>query len=85
MVDSIDRDEETALTRVNATIFVDRDSQKGILIGERGRMMKDIGSSSRRNLEQMLGSRVHLSLWVKVRQGWRDDAAVLRLLGLPPG
>ena len=85
MVDAIDRDEETALTRVNATIFVDRDSQKGILIGERGQMMKDIGSFARRNLEQTLGCRVHLSLWVKVRQGWRDDTAVLRLLGLPPG
>ena len=71
------------LTRIHATIVTDRDSQKAILIGEGGRMMKAIGTAARRSLEAYLGCRVHLSLWVKVKKGWRDDLSVLRLIGLP--
>ena len=75
---------ENNLTRIHATIVTDRDSQKAILIGEGGRMMKAIGTTARRSLEAYLGSHVHLSLWVKVKKGWRDDTSVLRLIGLPP-
>ncbi len=82
LVESIDR-EDSALARVHATILVDRPSQKGILIGQGGRMMKSIGTAARRNLETFLGSRVHLDLWVKVRDGWRDDPSLLRRLGVP--
>ena len=82
MVETIERRED-GLTRLDATLFVDRDSQKGILIGEGGRMMKAIGTASRRALESFLGGRVHLSLWVKVKEGWRDDTSLLRLIGLP--
>ena len=82
MVDSVEQD-AGGLTRINASIFVDRESQKGILIGEGGRMMKEIGSAARQNLELALGTRVHLALWVKVREGWRDDTSLLRLIGLP--
>jgi GTPase len=82
MVDTVEKGED-GLTRINATLFVDRESQKGILIGEGGRMMKAIGTASRHALEAFLGSRVHLSLWVKVKEGWRDDSALLRLIGLP--
>jgi GTPase len=82
LIDSMEQD-ATGLHRINATVLVDRDSQKGILIGEHGRMMKSIGSDARRNLERTLGGQVHLALWVKVREGWRDDTSLLRLIGLP--
>ena len=82
VVDNLD--EGGDLVRIDATIVVDRDSHKGIVIGEQGRMVKEIGTASRRSLEQMLGRRVHLSLWVKVRQGWRDDTSLLRLIGVSP-
>lgn len=81
VVDTIRQDGE--LTRIDATIFVERSSHKGILIGEKGRMMKTIGSAARINIESALGSRVHLSLWVKVKEGWRDDTSLLRQIGLP--
>ncbi len=71
------------MTLIDATILVERASHKGILIGERGRMMKEIGSAARRNIEHWLNRKIHLSLWVKVRGGWRDDTSVLRQIGLP--
>jgi GTPase len=80
VVDSVEDD--GALLRVNATIVVERDNQKGIVVGEGGRMIKEIGSAARRNLEEALHRKVHLALWVKVRQAWRDDLALLRLIGL---
>jgi GTP-binding protein Era len=75
---------ENGLTRIHATIVADKESQKGILIGEGGRMMKGIGTIARQQIQEYLGSRVHLSLWVKVRRGWRDDPELLRLIGLSP-
>ncbi|HYV85191.1 MAG TPA: GTPase Era [Patescibacteria group bacterium] len=75
-------DEEGTLLRINATIYVERDSQKGIIIGEQGRMVKEIGTAGRHNLETLLGRRVHLALWVKVKQAWRDDPGLLRLIGI---
>jgi GTP-binding protein Era len=80
-VDSVDRDQK-GMTRISATIFVERSSHRGILIGERGLMMKAIGTAARHNLESFLKTRVHLSLWVKVKEGWRDDLPLLRQLGL---
>ena len=74
--------EEGGLLRIGATIVVERDTQKGIVIGEGGRMIRDIGTAARRNLEAELGRKVHLALWVKVKQSWRDDPALLKLLGL---
>ena len=82
VVDSIQ--EDGGLLKIDATIVVERDSQKGIVIGDQGRMVKEIGSASRRNIEAALRRQVHLSLWVKVRQAWRDDLSLLRLIGLSP-
>jgi GTP-binding protein Era len=82
MIDTVERT-ENGLARIHATIVTDKESQKGILIGEGGRTMKGIGSAARHALEDYLGARVHLSLWVKVRKGWRDDTTLLRLIGLP--
>ena len=76
--------EEEKLTRIDATILVERDSQKGIVIGDGGQRIKEIGSAARKRLEQLVGRQVHLALWVKVRPDWRDDEPLLRLLGLTP-
>ena len=76
--------EEEKLTRIDATILVERDSQKGIVIGDGGQRIKEIGSAARKRLEQLVGRQVHLALWVKVRPDWRDNEPLLRLLGLTP-
>lgn len=74
-----ERDDGSAY--IEATIFVERDSQKGILIGERGNMIKRIGSAARKEIESMSGRKVFLSLRVKVRKNWRNDLNALRLFG----
>jgi len=66
---------------IEATIFVERDSQKGILIGEKGNMIKRVGSSARKEIESMSGRKVFLRLRVKVRKNWRNDLNALRLFG----
>ncbi len=66
---------------IEATIFVERDSQKGILIGEGGIMMKKIGSVARKEIESMSGRKVFLRLRVKVKKNWRNDLNALRLFG----
>jgi GTP-binding protein Era len=75
-------EDDGALLRIGATILVERDTQKGIVIGDGGRMIKEIGTAARRSLEAELGRKVHLALWVKVKESWRDDPALLRMLGL---
>jgi len=69
------------LTYISATIFVERDSHKGILIGKNGQMLKRINQQARREIEQFLGTRVYLELWVKVLKNWRRDESALRRLG----
>jgi len=66
---------------IKATIQVERDSQKGILIGGKGRMLKEIGRLARKEIEALLGARVFLELWVKVEKNWREDPRALRRLG----
>jgi len=63
-------------------IFVDRDSQKGIVIGKGGAVLKEIGTRARLDAERLLGVKVFLKLWVKVKKGWRDDDAMLRNIGI---
>jgi len=70
------------LTVVRALVWVEAESQKGILIGAGGRMIKSIGTAARRELERELGTRVHLDLSVRVRRGWRADEALLDRLGI---
>jgi GTP-binding protein Era len=71
-----------SLARVRALIWVESDSQKGILIGARGRMIKAIGVAARHELERVLQARVHLDLSVRVRRDWRADDALLDRLGI---
>jgi len=66
---------------IKATIQVERDSQKGILIGGKGHMLKEVGRLAREEIEALLGARVFLELWVKVEKNWREDPRALRRLG----
>ena len=68
-------------TQIDATIFVERDSQKGIIIGKRGAMIKRLGSAARSDLQSLLEARVRLDLRVKLLRNWRSDEAFLRRLG----
>ncbi len=72
VIDSMKRDDETDKVHIRATIMVERDSQKGIIIGKGGSMLKKIGSMARRDIELMLGDKVFLETWVKVKKNWRD-------------
>ncbi len=74
-------EEEGNLRRIGATIVVERDAHKGMVIGEGGERLKRIGSEARVELERLLGAKVFLELWVKVRSGWSDDEAHLRSYG----
>ena len=81
-VEVIDWNErEDGLISVSANIYVERNGQKGIIIGEKGKMLKAIGSLARAEIEKLLNAKVFLQLWVKVRKGWRDDRKVLDELG----
>ena len=78
----IDRfEEEGALRRIAATIVVERDAHKGMVIGEGGERLKRIGSEARQELERLMQAKVFLELWVKVRSGWADSEEHLRSYG----
>jgi len=79
-IDEIEEGE--GLITVRALLWVETESQKGILIGSRGRMIKAIGTAARRELERELGGHVHLDLSVRVRRSWRGDDALLDRLGI---
>ncbi len=78
-IESYESDDER-LT-INAIIWVDRDSQKGIVVGKGGKVLKTVGQSARLELNEQLGSRVHLELWVKVKDNWSDSDQDLMRLG----
>ena len=69
------------LTEIHATIYCERASHKGIIIGKQGAMLRTIGAESRRDIESLLGTKVNLQLWVKVREDWRNRMDDLRTLG----
>jgi GTPase len=74
-------EEEGELRRIAASIVVERDAHKGMVIGDGGERLKRIGSEARQELERLWGGKVFLELWVKVRSGWADDEAHLRSYG----
>jgi len=74
--------EEDGVLTVDAAIWVDREGQKPIVIGARGERLKRVGRAARLALNEMLGRRLHLNLWVKVRENWADNARALRELGV---
>ena len=78
-IDSFEQKGE--LRRIHATIHVDRDNQRAILLGEGGQQMKEIASSARVDMERLFGGQVFLEVWVRVTKGWADDEAKLRRFG----
>jgi GTP-binding protein Era len=82
VVDEFKEKAEKNLIVIKATIQVEKDSQKGILIGGKGRMLKEIGRLAREEMEALFGAKIFLELWVKVEKNWREDPRVLRRLGL---
>lgn len=81
VIDKISKRDGKEMIDVMATIIVERDSQKGIVIGKQGALLKEIGKRSRHDIENLLGSKVFLELWVKVQKDWRNKAANLRDFG----
>ena len=69
------------MTEIHATIYCERASHKGIIIGKQGAMLRTIGAEARRDIENLLGTRINLQLWVKVREDWRNRMDDLRTLG----
>ncbi|WHX39354.1 GTPase Era [Mesobacillus sp. AQ2] len=81
VIEKMERQPEKEMVHVMATIIVERDSQKGIIIGKQGGMLKEIGKRARHDIESLLGSKVFLALWVKVQKDWRNKATQLRDFG----
>ncbi|MFA7743957.1 GTPase Era [Salinicoccus roseus] len=73
--------DDRGTVNVSAVIYVERDSQKGMVIGKNGKMLKEIGKMARIDIENLLGSRVYLELWVKVQKDWRNKSQFIRSLG----
>jgi GTP-binding protein Era len=73
--------EDRNLAVIRGVIFVERDSQKGIIIGKGGAMLKKVGQLAREEIEAIMGIKVFLELWVKVKEKWQSDDQVLKLLG----
>lgn len=69
------------LTYIRAVIFVERDSQKAIVIGRQGALLKKIGEAARRDLQDIYGKKIYLDLWVKVKEDWKEDTHLLREMG----
>ena len=73
--------EEDKLITIDGTIYIEKSSQKGIVIGEQGKRLKAIGTAARKDLERMLGNKVMLRLWVKVKKDWTNDRSALNFMG----
>lgn len=79
-VDRMIKEDEDRV-HIEATIYVERDSQKGIVIGKGGKKLKEVGKRARRDIEMLLGSKVYLELWVKVQRDWRNKVNFIRQIG----
>ncbi|MBC8316330.1 MAG: GTPase Era [Desulfobulbaceae bacterium] len=82
VVDSFKEDETSGLITIHATIHVEKKSQKGIIIGRQGAMLKKIGQAARKDIVELLGAKIMLNLWVKIRKDWTKDGRFLKELGL---
>ena len=72
---------EDGLVEINAVIYCEKASHKGIIIGKQGAMLKRIGSTARYDMQRLLGSPIYLQLWVKVKKDWRDSDFLLKNFG----
>ncbi|MCM3171066.1 MULTISPECIES: GTPase Era [Paenibacillus] len=73
--------QDNGVVYISAVIFVERDSQKGIIIGKQGALLKEVGKRARQDIQNLLGSKIFMDLWVKVKKDWRNQDRVLRDLG----
>lgn len=80
-IDMIKERENKDIVDITATIYCERDSHKGIIIGKGGRKLKGIGKSAREDIEKLLGSKIYLELWVKVNKNWREKEALVKKMG----
>ncbi|MFA9558772.1 GTPase Era [Evansella sp. AB-rgal1] len=80
-IEKIDRKEGKGTIYIGAVIIVERSSQKGIIIGKQGKLLKEIGQKAREDIEKLLGSKIFLELWVKVEKDWRNKPRALREFG----
>ncbi len=81
VIDSMKQRGKQSLVDIDATIVVEKDSHKGMVIGKQGAMLKKIGSLARRDIENLLGSRVNLKIWVRIKKDWRDSDFLLKNYG----
>lgn len=81
IIDEFKENTEKQLVSISAIIYVEKDSQKGIIVGKGGGRLKQIGEAARKEMEQMFGTKVFLRLWVKVRKGWTKSPEVMKQLG----
>jgi GTP-binding protein Era len=84
-IEEMTRDDRADLTSISALIYVERESQKGIIIGKGGEMIRKLGTDARGDLERLLGTRVYLDLRVKVKKDWRRDGAQIKRFGYGEG
>lgn len=80
-IDLLRKREDKDIIDVNATIYCERESHKGIIIGKNGRKLKGIGKSARQDIEALLGSQIYLELWVKVEKNWREKEKLIKYFG----
>ncbi|MDR9747196.1 GTPase Era [Paenibacillus taichungensis] len=73
--------QDNGVVYISAVVFVERDSQKGIIIGKQGALLKEVGKRARQDIQNLLGSKIFMDLWVKVKKDWRNQDRVLRDLG----
>ncbi|VDN48961.1 maturation of 16S RNA and assembly of 30S ribosomal subunit GTPase [Petrocella atlantisensis] len=81
VIDQMKEREDQAIVDIDATIVCEKDSHKGMVIGKQGSMLKKIGSMARRDMENLLGSKVNLKIWVRVKKDWRDSDYLLKNYG----
>jgi len=81
-IEQWDEESRDDMIIVNAVIYTSRKSHKGMIIGKQGSNLKRIGTDARKDISELTGSKVHLELWVKVREGWTEDPGFLRAMGL---
>ncbi|HHY96453.1 MAG TPA: GTPase Era, partial [Acholeplasma sp.] len=80
-IEQLEQNKELNTIDVNAVIIVERDSQKGILIGKNGERLKRIGTEARKDINRILNMKIHLTLWVKVKENWRNDPRSIERYG----
>ncbi len=74
-------EEQEKITKIYAVVWVERDSQKNIVIGKQGEMLKKVGTDARKDIEKLIDSKVYLQIWVKVKSGWSNNQRALQSLG----